>query len=95
MLGSMVVQDAAMLVQVPLELPPFHGAISFLCPGSQRRRSRVRDCLRALAASRALANASPMVSAGVMSPGSNRRSHDVPPSSATSRFSINLPSLIM
>ncbi len=57
------------------------------------RISLARDCLKALAASRALANASSMVSACVINSGLRGEVTMYPPSSASSRLSTSLPSL--
>ena len=58
-----------------------------------RRSSLTRDCLRAVAASRALANASSMFSPSVMSCGSRGEVTTYPPSTAGARFKTSLPSL--
>ena len=89
MTASAVVKETAVILQMALELAPFH---------AERRRDAslrsnlTREARSARSASCAMRNASSIVSASVISSGSNGLVTTKPPSSAGVSVSTSLPS---
>lgn len=90
MTAAVVVQEAPVLSQMPLELPAAHAERRRV--DESFRRSLMRDVRRARDASCAIRNASSMDSASVTSSGSIGLVTTKPPSSAVVRVSTSLPS---
>jgi len=89
-MAAVVMKNATVPAEVALELAPAH-AERRLEPAN-RRNSLPREARSARTASCAIRNASSMVSASVISSGSNGLVTTKPPSAARFRVSTSLPS---